>query len=263
MRGTLKIWVVVLAVLAGTAQGYYSPTEGRWLSRDPIGEEDLQNLYAFVANDVVNQRDLLGMMHDFGVWWISRPKSSTISQAQVAAAARRIQDLFLAFDMRISFMSVHLDVDQTPRGMFRWISWDLVNARDRSNVDGALAFLQGATINNAYTMENVLHLFNRWNGNYAGWVPGGLRPRGDRAALFIDATGPEERNIAWAAFHELVKHGWLQLMDYPPGYPFNRRGLTANSLAQVGEEKVTCDVADLMRARGAAVPDERVFPRGR
>ena len=40
---------------------YYSPSLGRFLNRDPIGEEGGQNLYAFVQNDPVNGADYLGM----------------------------------------------------------------------------------------------------------------------------------------------------------------------------------------------------------
>lgn len=40
---------------------YYQPETGRWLGRDPIGEEGGVNLYGFVGNDGVNGWDLLGM----------------------------------------------------------------------------------------------------------------------------------------------------------------------------------------------------------
>lgn len=40
---------------------YYSPVVGRWLSRDPIGENGGTNLYAFVGNDGVNGWDYLGL----------------------------------------------------------------------------------------------------------------------------------------------------------------------------------------------------------
>ena len=40
---------------------YYSPSLGRFLNRDPIGEEGGTNLYAFVENDPVNGWDYLGM----------------------------------------------------------------------------------------------------------------------------------------------------------------------------------------------------------
>ncbi|WP_446011326.1 RHS repeat domain-containing protein, partial [Candidatus Electrothrix sp.] len=39
---------------------YYLPELGRWLSRDPIGEDGGLNLYVFVGNDGVNRFDLLG-----------------------------------------------------------------------------------------------------------------------------------------------------------------------------------------------------------
>ena len=43
---------------------FYNPTDGRWLSRDPIEEEGGLNLYGMLANDAVNYGDYLG----FG-WW--------------------------------------------------------------------------------------------------------------------------------------------------------------------------------------------------
>jgi len=40
---------------------YYDPLTGRWPSRDPIEEEGGLNLYGFVGNDGVNNRDFLGL----------------------------------------------------------------------------------------------------------------------------------------------------------------------------------------------------------
>ncbi len=40
---------------------YYSPKTGRWLSRDPIGEQGGLNLYGMVGNDSLNLVDLLGL----------------------------------------------------------------------------------------------------------------------------------------------------------------------------------------------------------
>ena len=40
---------------------YLCLTEGRWLSRDPIGEAGGANLYRFVGNDGVNRKDYLGL----------------------------------------------------------------------------------------------------------------------------------------------------------------------------------------------------------
>ena len=40
---------------------YYNPFDGRWLSKDPIGEEGGLNLYAFCGNNAVNMWDRSGM----------------------------------------------------------------------------------------------------------------------------------------------------------------------------------------------------------
>jgi RHS repeat-associated protein len=39
---------------------YYDPAKGRWLNRDPIGEDGGLNLYGMVGNDPVNSVDVLG-----------------------------------------------------------------------------------------------------------------------------------------------------------------------------------------------------------
>ena len=53
--------VASLFVLAQTAQAHYDPNIGRWISRDPIGEEGGVNLYGFVLNDPMNLIDTLGL----------------------------------------------------------------------------------------------------------------------------------------------------------------------------------------------------------
>ena len=40
---------------------YYSPTMGRWISRDPIGEAGGENVYGFVGNDAIGAVDALGL----------------------------------------------------------------------------------------------------------------------------------------------------------------------------------------------------------
>ncbi|MCI5135996.1 MAG: RHS repeat-associated core domain-containing protein, partial [Candidatus Electrothrix sp. AW2] len=43
---------------------YYLPELGRWISRDPIGEDGGFNLYVFVLNDAVNLFDVLGTYYN-------------------------------------------------------------------------------------------------------------------------------------------------------------------------------------------------------
>ncbi|GBC63461.1 hypothetical protein DENIS_4455 [Desulfonema ishimotonii] len=40
---------------------YYSPEIGRWISRDPMGEQGGINIYGFVDNNTLNNFDILGM----------------------------------------------------------------------------------------------------------------------------------------------------------------------------------------------------------
>lgn len=40
---------------------YYNASTGRWLSRDPAGERESENLYAFLANEPIGSIDILGL----------------------------------------------------------------------------------------------------------------------------------------------------------------------------------------------------------
>ena len=49
---------------------YYNPTDGKWLSRDPIGENGGWNIYGFVGNNSVINSDKLGLV----IWWTNQKK---------------------------------------------------------------------------------------------------------------------------------------------------------------------------------------------
>ena len=60
-RTALMFAFILAAILSGPAFGFYSPQEGRWLARDPIGEKASHNLYSILRNDSVNRIDLYGL----------------------------------------------------------------------------------------------------------------------------------------------------------------------------------------------------------
>lgn len=58
---SLLLSVLMLSSTAFQAQAYYHPDEGRWISRDPIGEEGGLNNLAFIKNSPLNSMDPLGL----------------------------------------------------------------------------------------------------------------------------------------------------------------------------------------------------------
>ncbi len=52
----------VLGVIHYYGYRYFHPNLGRWLSRDPIGEQGGLNLYGFVGNSPIDSFDLLGLV---------------------------------------------------------------------------------------------------------------------------------------------------------------------------------------------------------
>ena len=50
---------------------YYDPTTGQWMSREPLGEGESLNLYAYCGNDGINKVDVRGLKDK----WITDPKN--------------------------------------------------------------------------------------------------------------------------------------------------------------------------------------------
>lgn len=76
--------LLLLITLGTSAQAFYDPGQGRWLSRDPIEERGEVNLYGFVENDALIGVDILGQL-DFFAPHVSDPVSPN--------AGARIEDV--------------------------------------------------------------------------------------------------------------------------------------------------------------------------
>jgi uncharacterized protein RhaS with RHS repeats len=70
------IFLIILFTAVHPAYAFFDPSIGRWVSRDPIGEQGGQNVYAFAENNGVSRIDSLGLatlrfeviVGDFNIW---------------------------------------------------------------------------------------------------------------------------------------------------------------------------------------------------
>jgi hypothetical protein len=62
--------LIACLLLPQTAQCFYNPSTGRWLSRDPLAERGGKNLYVLLRSDPVNSVDARGLKK-CGILWMS------------------------------------------------------------------------------------------------------------------------------------------------------------------------------------------------
>ncbi len=61
LKPMMMLTVLLLGVaVAREAQAFYNPSTGRWLNRDPIGEQGGMNLFRMLNNSVIGKIDVLG-----------------------------------------------------------------------------------------------------------------------------------------------------------------------------------------------------------
>jgi len=63
--GTLAFLLTALLLVPELGHCFYNPSAGRWLSRDPIGEQGGNNLHGFCSGDAVNAFDIVGLYLEF------------------------------------------------------------------------------------------------------------------------------------------------------------------------------------------------------
>jgi RHS repeat-associated protein len=80
---------------------YYNASSGRWLSRDPMGEQGGVNLYGFVGNNGVNAVDLLGL-------W----SSPNMSFPQMVAQGMSARDIALVLGIPLATATAMVEAEK-------------------------------------------------------------------------------------------------------------------------------------------------------
>jgi hypothetical protein len=75
-----------------TAQAFYNPTTGRWLSRDPIEERSGENLYTFLRNNAETEVDFLGLLGVYPMFHFEVPPGDMPVRDVPATTRTRMAD---------------------------------------------------------------------------------------------------------------------------------------------------------------------------
>src|SRR4051812_37533990 len=83
MRLVLRHSSAILTPIVVPVYRYLTPSQGRWLGRDRIGEAGGDNLYSFVNNDLVNHQDLLGLISFGGINYCAMRRQELASKEEI------------------------------------------------------------------------------------------------------------------------------------------------------------------------------------
>ena len=151
---TLRILLLTtlsMLALTGAASAHYDPNIGRWLSRDPIGENDGSNLYHFCLNSPVNFVDFRGLKVLVTVDGKTGPTAVGNDWAQVAQKVKTICG------------TAHLNDDGT------------ISLFDASQAAGAIGGfvvgMESATRNGCCCLKQLINSDNTWLVNLSRQEP--------------------------------------------------------------------------------------------
>jgi len=139
----LLLTAITIFVFTGVASAHYDPNIGRWLNRDPIGENDGGNLYHFCLNSPDNFVDFLGLKVRVTVDGKTGPKDAGNDWALVAQMVNTICGTArLNDDGSISFM---------PNG-----------SQTVGVIGGAVRGLEAGTANGCCCLKQLISSSNNW-----------------------------------------------------------------------------------------------------
>ena len=82
----------------------YNPSIGRWISRDPIEEEDTANIYSFVRSNPISIQDYLGLARlNWKEMSLVRPRSSSFTKIQIITHARKAKEFLYKCGINVTF----------------------------------------------------------------------------------------------------------------------------------------------------------------
>jgi hypothetical protein len=123
---------------------YYSPELGRWLSRDPIGENGGWNLYGFVGNDGINKADFVGYIGILDIVNLF-PGIGTLVNIFTSPAGSKVNDYTIELDeteccINKKIAETHCKQKITLQaGAYAWQYWQLTIVHDA--VDASIGII--------------------------------------------------------------------------------------------------------------------------
>ena len=230
---------------------FYNPVLGRWINRDPIGEDGGLNLYAFCGNDPVNKWDYLGLAAiawgSYSGWKTTRNSSQSWAEVETT----KNYDTFYS-------LATQLKLEHGERT--KWLKKKAKN--------GTYVFVDAndeAKPNCKYQIPNVMAVYtskSRFGDGYAMFVTQLKRKAVSDGDLY-QAKGYKVDKRLWASSAENFTSMWSQSGIF--AISFAGHGTKYGFLAQSGDAVSPTQVFPpykLQGVRAYSCLSDSAFPSG-
>ena len=138
--------VLILSSCATQALAFYHPDEGRWISRDPIGEQGGNNLYGYIRNDSLNYLDDRGLvLATIGLSYSERQPPNRFVTAPNASAkceCLNFGQYYLQCVITANIVLYYLSAEHfSPNDPF--LNWDKFMKHEHARVGQIITFMMG------------------------------------------------------------------------------------------------------------------------
>jgi uncharacterized protein RhaS with RHS repeats len=116
----MKIFAALLLailLIPNIAYGIYDPTEGRWITRDPIQEQGGLNLYAYCGNNPISLRDPSGKGTEEEAIAIPQALSQMIEAGQYDAARTFVSTYGSSIE-QTAFLNAQIAIAEASSGVY-------------------------------------------------------------------------------------------------------------------------------------------------
>jgi uncharacterized protein RhaS with RHS repeats len=222
---------------------YFDPLTGRWMSKDPIGEEGGLNLYGFVGNDEINTIDYLGLwkswthrhLTDHAWKQVNKPNDMTSRIQKKLLGILKKENVNIDSGETLNIVAWHFN--RAPGGKIPQAIKDYLEILSSNQKAISTDLRHPSKDSCADALKHIGRLSHAWQDYYAHAVNKNYNVGADFQYIgYIsgdpDHPGADMKPSSWGGILDSQEHKWIEPGKRAPGHA--QREQAATTFTQKG-----------------------------